>query len=84
MRIGHGFDVHRFEAFLAAVACPVLMVWGEYTPFKPPDTDRRVGLLKDVASASVQGAGHNLHHEAPEALTEVMVSFLRKESERSP
>ena len=72
------FDVHRFEAFLRAVTCPTLMMWGEFTPFKPPDTAQRVALVRNVTEVIVAGAGHNIHHESPEALTRAMAEFLRE------
>ena len=76
------FDVQRFEAFLQAVRCPTLLAWGEHTPFKPPDSDRRVSLLADIVEVAVAGGGHNLHHETPEALTRVMAEFLEKQDTR--
>ena len=77
------FDVERFEAFLTAIQCPTLVAWGEKTPFKPPDSAQRVQLLAEHTEVRVEGAGHNLHHEAPEALTRVMVNFLQQQKESS-
>jgi pimeloyl-ACP methyl ester carboxylesterase len=76
------FDVMRFEAFLRAVECPTLLVWGEHTPFKPPDTGHRVSLLSDAQEVVVLGAGHNLHHEAPEPLSRAMATFLSEQVSR--
>lgn len=70
------FDATRFSAFLAAITCPVLSVWGERSPFRPPDLAARLALLADVQRHEVPGAGHNLHHEHPAAVSAALLAFL--------
>lgn len=70
------FDGARLDVFLRAVACPTLVVWAEHTPFKPAEADARVALLRDARVVTVPGAGHNLHHEQPQATAEVISAFL--------
>ena len=70
------FDGGRFDAFLQAVDCPALVVWGEHSPFKPADADARVARLKDATTYTMAGIGHNLHHERPHELAAVLRGFF--------
>lgn len=70
------FDAQRFATFLAAITCPVLSVWGERSPFRPPDLEARLALIKDLVRHEIAGAGHNLHHEHPTEISAVLLSFL--------
>lgn len=70
------FDEARFMAFLDAVACPTLLVWGEHTPLRPASADARAARLGDATSFVLAGAGHNLHHERPAELAAVLRGFL--------
>ena len=70
------FDAARFEAFLCAMGCPTLVVWGAKSPFRTPEITQRAACLSDVEEAEVAGVGHNLHHEAPEATAAVIRRFI--------
>lgn len=74
------FDAARFSAFLSAITCPTLLVWGERTPMKPPDVEVRKRLLSGgtggLTERILPGAAHNLHHERPSELTVLIAEFL--------
>ncbi|MCB9736190.1 MAG: alpha/beta hydrolase [Deltaproteobacteria bacterium] len=70
------FDERRFAVFLAAITCPTLVVWGERSPFRVPGVEARAQQLRDVTTATLPDLGHNMHHERPEALGELLRSFL--------
>ena len=70
------FDAARFAAFLSAIACPTLLVWGERTPMKPPDVEARKRLIAGLSERVLPGAAHNLHHERPSELTVLLAEFL--------
>lgn len=70
------FDADRFRAFLSRVDAPCLAIWGAHTPFRPPDAGERLAALADVREVTLEDAGHNLHHEQPEALTRTILAFL--------
>jgi len=70
------FDEARFAAFLSAVECPTVIVWGEASPFRVPALEARARYLRDAVTYTVAGAGHNLHHERPAELAAVLLGFL--------
>lgn len=74
------FDAARFSAFLSAIVCPTLLVWGERTPMKPPDVEARKRLIATgtggLTERVLPGAAHNLHHERPGELTVLVAEFL--------
>jgi pimeloyl-ACP methyl ester carboxylesterase len=70
------FDAARFAVFLANIACPTLLVWGEHTPLKPSDLDARKRLIIDLNERTLPGAAHNLHHERPSELAVMLAEFL--------
>lgn len=70
------FDGPRFDAFLQAVDCPTLVVWGEHSPLRPVDADARLARLRDATSYTVAGTGHNLHHERPQELSAALRHFF--------
>jgi pimeloyl-ACP methyl ester carboxylesterase len=69
-------DVHR--AFLAAVACPVLLVDGGASPFRVDDHAARAAALRDARAVALAGAGHLVHHDAPDALADAIATFLEE------
>lgn len=74
------FDAARFSAFLSAITCPTLLVWGERTPMRPPDVEARKRLIAGgtggLTERILPGAAHNLHHERPSELTVLIAEFL--------
>ena len=70
------FDAARFMSFLDAITCPSLAVWGELSPFPPPDAEARAARLPDATSYVMSGIGHNLHHERPLELAAVLRGFF--------
>jgi len=70
------FDLTRFRAFLQAIRCPTLAVWGERSPMRPPDASERMALIQDHTQLVLPGAAHNLHHERPEELAAVLLRFF--------
>jgi len=70
------FDSARFLTFLDAITCPALAVWGQLSPFPPPDAEARAARLPDATSYVMAGIGHNLHHERPLELAGVLRGFF--------
>ncbi len=69
------FQVERAQAFWARVACPSLLVRGAESSF--PVLEGR----EDIPGAErvvLDGAGHSMHHERPEALADVIAEFLER------
>lgn len=71
------FDAARFGAFLRAIACPTLIVWGEQSPMRPPDVEARMQMIADLTRYELAGAAHNLHHERPAELATALSAFLQ-------
>jgi len=55
-----------------ALTMPVLSIYTELGEWTPKDLPERHAALPRVTRALVPGAGHNLHHERPEWLAEVL------------
>ena len=70
------FDGARFRAFLQAIRCPTLVVWGERSPMRPSDATERLGLVAEAREAILPGAAHNLHHERPDELAALLSEFF--------
>jgi len=82
--------LYRVEEVLAcwqAIAAPVLWVEADDTEawrwLGPKETarleiDRRIRFIPDVTTAVINDAGHMLHHDQPQALAELIESFLSR------
>jgi pimeloyl-ACP methyl ester carboxylesterase len=55
---------------------PVLLVQGACSPFVLPDLDRRLAALPGYEVVRIDDAGHNVHHDAPDALARALAAFL--------
>jgi pimeloyl-ACP methyl ester carboxylesterase len=64
------------QVVLRAIACPTLVVVPELSPFQPADIDALAGAIPGAQRASIPGAGHMVHLEAPAALVGVLAPFL--------
>lgn len=77
------------------VQCPVLLVFGDSSMLHPAirlmgDLNENqekgnkirnmIGEFKDIEYHIIKSAGHNLHHDKPEIVMEIMESFLEKTS----
>ena len=71
------FDVDRFTAFLTAIRCPSRVIWAEHTPFKGKGCASRLASIKGADERILDGCGHNLHHENPEALSHEVDAFAQ-------
>jgi pimeloyl-ACP methyl ester carboxylesterase len=80
--------LYRVEEVLAcwhAIAAPVLWVeasetealrWMGQKDAARAEIDRRIACIADVRKATVERAGHMLHHDQPEAVARLMEGFL--------
>lgn len=79
-------NVHRFAewaACFADVTAPVLWVGsGVAVPpglaAEPGGPESRLRFFRDARFERIEGAGHNLHHDAPEAVAALIEPFLRE------
>jgi pimeloyl-ACP methyl ester carboxylesterase len=63
---------------LARVHAPTLLLWGSADRITPPALARRFAAdLPDARVAEVEGAGHALALEAPDASAAAALSFLQ-------
>jgi 3-oxoadipate enol-lactonase len=71
-----GFDQ---EASLARIRTPTLLIAGEKDPIAPPRVMRRMAkAMPDARVEVLEGSGHLLHLERPEAFNAVLRAFLRR------
>jgi haloalkane dehalogenase len=76
-RSGDFSQLARYD--LAALEVPVLLVWGEKDEFAPPAGAHRFEReLADTELVLVEGAGHFVWEDAPEACVEALTSFLAR------
>lgn len=70
------FRLDEAAALWQAVRCPVLAVYPEdKTPWHPTDFAERHKHLRHLQLGWLPQTGHNLHHDAPEALAEVLLAW---------
>ncbi len=71
------FRLEVFEAFWAAIRCPVLLVdAAESETRPPPDMAERVRVFRDARQVKVAGAGHMLIRHQPAETARVVLEFL--------
>jgi pimeloyl-ACP methyl ester carboxylesterase len=68
---GHGMEA------AAALACPVLIVSGSRDMMTHPKAAAKLAaVIKDVRSVSLEGAGHALMAEQPDAVLDSLRGFI--------
>ncbi|MFN7952203.1 MAG: alpha/beta hydrolase [bacterium] len=77
-RVPQPFYVEQARAFWHRVTAPVLVVMGELSWVRDlvPDWRERAAAFRDVRLVELDGVGHMIHHERPEALADAMLAFL--------
>ena len=66
-----------YESELAAISCPVHLVWGDHDKVVPPTVATRALTLIPAGKLTlVAGVGHDLPHEAPGALADAISEAL--------
>ena len=66
----------QIEAFIRRVQCPILFAYGTESDFMRSVRGPRVKHFKDARLVAVEGAGHHIPHEKPEALAKIVGPFL--------
>lgn len=74
------FYLSEWRAFWARIPGPVLVVGGGRSPFHLADVDERIAVLDRPIVEVVEGAGHNVHHDAPDAL----IALVRRHLAEAP
>lgn len=72
------FQGRLFERFLTAIEAPVLLVDGGDSPFAAATDPSRRAALPGARHTVIDGAGHLLHHDRPDALARVIRAFLEE------
>lgn len=70
------FQVEMFEAFLAAIRCPTLVVGGGPAGFHPEDEPDRIRKIAGVEVADLPDAGHMMHWTRPAELGGLLARFF--------
>lgn len=60
------------------ILCPVLIFFGRQTHIRPKNLEEILSHFKNVELHEVEHAGHNMHHDRPEFLMEIMETFFQK------
>ncbi|TAJ99510.1 alpha/beta hydrolase [bacterium] len=64
--------------FFRRIECPVLLVQGKESHQSPrPDMQQRLEAIAHRTSVEIAAAGHMVHQDNPEGLSEVVLEFLR-------
>lgn len=75
-----GFSIDHLNAEHALVRCPVLALTGAehdtWSELAPADVAQRLSFIPDVRHREVEGAGHYLHIEQPDAVFAMVAEFL--------
>lgn len=70
------FQVEAFEAFLAQIPCPTLVVGGGPLGFHPEDEAQRIARIPSARVEDLPDAGHMMHWTRPAELGERLVRFF--------
>lgn len=60
------------------ITSPVLIFFGGQTHIRPKNLEEILSHFKNVELHEVEHAGHNMHHDRPEFLMEIMETFFQK------
>lgn len=75
-----GFGNH-IKMFLPDVQCPLMMLWGTEDAFANPTVEPRIARLHALAPHAeihrIEGAGHWVQQECPDAVNPILLDFLR-------
>lgn len=66
---------HDLNEILAAIACPVLLAYGDKGDIPVPGTDR-LSRFKNASLTHFAGGSHWLHHQSPERFAQEALNFL--------
>jgi pimeloyl-ACP methyl ester carboxylesterase len=68
-----------YDEELAAIGCPVALLWGGRDQAVPPAMTEKAGRLLTAPTTVdiVEGAGHDVHLEAPDRLRAVLDKVLQ-------
>lgn len=72
------------QQLLRRIQCPVLSVHPELSPFHPADVAALEGCIAGLRVAHIEGAGHMVHLDAPEAVAAALRPFLADEAGSPP
>jgi pimeloyl-ACP methyl ester carboxylesterase len=70
------YRLDEAQAMWSALPPGVLVVLGAESPFIPPDRDERLAALPSPRLEILPEVGHNVHHEAPEALAALLGDWI--------
>jgi pimeloyl-ACP methyl ester carboxylesterase len=73
-----GFSAANFKGFLSEITAPTLVIRGGTSTFVVQDYADRIKSLPKATEAVIPGAGHLVHHDQPDALAAVIVSFFQQ------
>jgi pimeloyl-ACP methyl ester carboxylesterase len=76
MRSARPFSAEVHRRYLASITVPTLLVDGADSLFRIQDADARIAAFPDARSHTIAGAGHLIHHDAPEALASAVRAHL--------
>jgi pimeloyl-ACP methyl ester carboxylesterase len=73
------------ESLLPHIACPVLVATGRDDGWSPPDQHEAIAaLIPNARLVVVEGAGHMLPVEAPNALNQAIADWLSQPTQSTP
>jgi pimeloyl-ACP methyl ester carboxylesterase len=73
------FYLPQAVEFFRRIECPALIVNGAESHHTPrPDIAERLEAIRDARVASVESAGHMVHHDNPVRLAELVAGFIRR------
>ncbi len=73
-----GLDTNETHELWANIACPTLLVRGADSWAADPEADGSAAHFRDVQCATIEGAGHWVHHDRLDQLMALIKPFLAK------
>jgi pimeloyl-ACP methyl ester carboxylesterase len=70
------FLKEEIEPMWRALTMPVMSVYGVDSPWIPEDLPYRHSCLPNVRAVMIEGAGHNLHHDQPDRIADLVTEWM--------
>ena len=78
------FRADEARTLFAQLAMPVLSIYAAQSEWLPPDLPTRHAAVPHLHAGVLPDAGHNLHHEQPERLAEMLRSWFHAPGQHLP
>lgn len=66
----------QIQTLWSRISCPTLLIYGNQSWASNPQVDGRIKYFRNAQVASIDGAGHWVHHDQPQQVMALLKEFL--------